>query len=200
LPDGVPIFVDSPMALNALRVYRAAIERGDPDVRTEVSGGTDPFSVPGLHEVIDVEGSKALNNPAQPSIIISASGMATGGRVVHHLAHLLPQPANTILLVGFQAEGTRGRRLLEGARELKMLGRYVRVGASVVDLPNFSVHADGTELLAWVASATRPPDTVYVVHGEPAASRTLAAAISGTLGWKAVVPHHGEVVRLDALD
>jgi metallo-beta-lactamase family protein len=200
LPDGVPIFVDSPMALNALRVYRAAIERGDPDVRTDVSGGTDPFSVPGLHEVIDVEGSKALNNPAQPSIIISASGMATGGRVVHHLAHLLPQPANTILLVGFQAEGTRGRRLLEGARELKMLGRYVRVGASVVDLPNFSVHADGTELLAWVASATRPPDTVYVVHGEPAASRALAAAISGTLGWNAVVPHHGEVVRLDALD
>jgi metallo-beta-lactamase family protein len=90
--------------------------------------------------------------------------------------------------------------LLEGARELKMLGRYVRVGASVVDLPNFSVHADGTELLAWVASATRPPDTVYVVHGEPAASRALAAAISGTLGWNAVVPHHGEVVRLDALD
>jgi metallo-beta-lactamase family protein len=126
LPAGVPVYVDSPMALSALRVYRDALERGDPDIRSVVGRG-DPFDVPGLQEVLDVEGSKALNHPATPSIIISASGMASGGRVVHHLAHLCPDSRNTVVLVGYQAEGTRGRLLVDGARELKMLGRYVRV-------------------------------------------------------------------------
>ena len=166
LPDGVPIFVDSPMALDALSrlpVARshAAIPTFDPSLAT-----APPVRLPGLREVRDVEGSKALNHPARRRIIISASGMASGGRVVHHLAHLLPDARNTVLLVGYQAEGTRGRRLLDGATELKLLGRYVRVRASIIDLPAFSVHADAPELLAWVAAAPRPPDNIYVVHGE----------------------------------
>ena len=135
LPRGVPVYVDSPMALDALRVYRAAIERRDPDIQLDDRDQRDPFDVPNLHEVRSVEESKALNEPSRPSIIISASGMASGGRVVHHLAHLLPEPENTVVLVGFQAEGTRGRRLVEGERELKMLGRYVRVRSEVVDPP-----------------------------------------------------------------
>lgn len=197
LPEGVPIYVDSPMALSALAVYRNAIARGDVDIRAEVrSGVEDPFDVPNLHEVRDVESSKALNNPREPSIVISAAGMASGGRVVHHLAHYLPDPLNTVLLVGYQAAGTRGRQLADGATELKMLGRYIRVRAEVVDLPAFSVHADSRELLDWVSSAARPPTTVYVVHGEPEASAALAESIGRRFDCAAVVPGFNERVRL----
>jgi len=199
LPAGLPIHVDSPMALSALRVYRDAIARGDADIRQELRGRTDVFDVPCLREVRDVEGSKALNHSARPSIIISASGMATGGRVVHHLAHMLGDRRNSVVLVGYQAAGTRGRRLAEGATELKMLGRYVPVRASIVDLPAFSVHADADELLRWVGSAPQRPETVFVVHGEPPASRALASSISSSLGWMAVAPQLGERVVLDRL-
>ncbi|MEZ5216083.1 MAG: MBL fold metallo-hydrolase RNA specificity domain-containing protein [Ilumatobacteraceae bacterium] len=147
----------------------------------------------------DVEASIALNHPDRPSIVISASGMATGGRAVHHLAAMLPEAKYTVVLVGFQAAGTRGRSLAEGARELKMLGRYVRVRAEVLDLPAFSVHADADELLGWVAGsagARREPEAVYVVHGEPTASAALAARIGDELDWLAVVPRLGERVRI----
>jgi len=197
LPDDVPIFVDSPMALDALSVYRSALARRDPDVRPGLADDATHLRLPGLREVRDVEGSKALNHPAEPSIIISASGMASGGRVVHHLSHLLPDARNTVLLVGYQAEGTRGRRLVDGATELKLLGRYVRVRASIIDLPAFSVHADALELLAWVAAAPRPPGTIYVVHGEASAATALATSIATTLDQVAVVPYLGERVRVD---
>jgi metallo-beta-lactamase family protein len=197
LPAGVPVYVDSPMALSALKVYRDAIARADPDVRAEAAGRQDVFSVPGLTEVRDVETSKALNSPAAPSIVISASGMGTGGRVVHHLAHWLPDARNTVVLVGYQAAGTRGRQLLDGSTELKMLGRYIRVRAEVVDLPAFSVHADSAELLDWVTSAAAEPSGVYVVHGEPRASAALARSIGDTLDWTAVVPYPDERVSLD---
>lgn len=198
LPAGVPICVDSPMALSALRVYREAISRGDTDIRPALHHGADPFDLPGLIEVRDVEESKALNSPSRPSIVISAAGMASGGRVVHHLAHLLPDSRNTVVLVGYQAVGTRGRQLIEGATELKMMGRYVRVRAEITDLQAFSVHADSRELLRWVGSGPRPPDVVYVVHGEPTASAALAHSIRKQLDWPAVIPHLGERVRLDS--
>ena len=198
LPAGVPIFVDSPMALAALDVYRRAIERNDPDIRPGLWTGGDPFHVPALTEVHDVEGSKSLNHPQRPSIIISAAGMASGGRVVHHLAHLLPDSRNTVVLVGFQAVGTRGRQLQDGVTELKMIGRYIRVCAEIVDIPAFSVHADSVELLDWVHSSPSSPDTVFVVHGEPQASAALAAAITAKLDWAAVVPRLGERVQVGA--
>jgi metallo-beta-lactamase family protein len=196
LPEGLPIFVDSPMALSALEVYRAAIARGDADIRPELHGVHDFFDLPNLHEVRDVDGSKALNSPSRPSIVISAAGMASGGRVVHHLAHALPDQRNTVILVGYQAMGTRGRQLLDGATELKMMGRYVRVRAHIVNLPMFSVHADAGDLLDWVASAAKAPDAVYTVHGEPDASAELAAAITKSLDWTAVVPRFGEIVSI----
>lgn len=195
IPRHLPVFVDSPMALAALRVYRDAIADGDPDIRPEIAG-TDPFAVPDLHEVSDVEGSKALNRPAEPCVIISAAGMASGGRVVHHLAHLLPDSRNTVVLVGYQAAGTRGRSLVEGATELKMLGRYVRVRAQVVNLPHFSVHADAAELTRWVGSSGHEPDAVYVVHGEPDGATALAERVRRTLDWAAVVPRYAERVLL----
>ena len=199
LPTDLPVHVDSPMALAALRAYRSAIARRDPDLRGDICTGTDPFRLAGLREVHDVEGSKALNHPDQPGVIVSASGMLSGGRVVHHLAHLAGDPRNTIVLAGYQAVGTRGRSLLEGATELKLLGRYVRVRSEVVDLPVFSVHADAGELLDWVAAAPSPPATTYVVHGEPVAAAALARSIGDRLDATAVVPRQGERVRLDLM-
>jgi metallo-beta-lactamase family protein len=184
------------MALSALHVYRDAIARGDCDIRPELRGRSDFFDLQDLHEVRDVEGSKALNNPSRPSIVVSAAGMASGGRVVHHLAHWLPDPRNSVILVGYQAVGTRGRQLVDGATELKMMGKYVRVRSQVVNLPMFSVHADASELLEWVGSANPAPETVYVVHGEPEASAALAKAITASLDLTAVTPSFGERVRV----
>ena len=141
--------------------------------------------------------SKALADLRMPAIIVSASGMASGGRVVHHLARLAPDHRNAVVLAGFQAPGTRGQRLADGARQVKMLGRYVRGRAEVVDLGAFSVHADQAELLDWLDTATSPPDAVYVVHGERGPAAALRDLIDGRDGWVAVVPGHGERVRLD---
>lgn len=117
--------------------------------------------------------------------------------MVHHLRHQLPDPRNTVVLTGFQAAGTRGRQLLEGARQIKMYGRYVPVHAEIVQVPNFSVHADADEVVAWLARTPTPPRTVYVVHGEPRANENLARRIRDELGWCAVTPRWGEKVRLD---
>lgn len=191
----VPVHVDSPMALRALALYRAAVRRGDREVRPGLGAHGDPFDPGDLHEARTSEESKRLNAPRWPCIIVSASGMATGGRVLHHLAHLLPDPRNTVLLVGFQAVGTRGRDLAEGARQVKMHGRYVPVRAEVVSLPGFSVHADADELLGWLAALPAPPTCCYVNHGEPSASEALRQRIGQELGWLAVVPRTGERVR-----
>ncbi len=192
----VPVFVDSPMALAALEIYRTAVRVGAPDVRPDLAGTDDLFDPGDLREVRSVEESKRLNDPQHPCIIVSASGMATGGRVVHHLAGLLPDPRNTVVLAGYQAVGTRGRDLLEGARQLKMHGRYVPVRADVVDCAEFSVHADADELVSWAGSAPSEPRACYVVHGEEGASEALAGRLQDDLGWVAVVPRTGERVRL----
>jgi metallo-beta-lactamase family protein len=194
IPD-LPIHVDSPMALDVLRVYRRAIRDGDPELRP-ISQDGDPFDPGNVHEARSVAASMALNELHGPLIIISASGMATGGRVVHHLSRRLGDHRNTVLLVGFQAAGTRGRMLAEGARTLRMLGRHVPVRAEVRVVDGFSVHADGDELVEWMRPA-RAPDTAYVIHGEPDASDVLRTRLDDELGWTAVVPRAGERVRLD---
>ena len=191
----VPVFVDSPMALAALEVYRRAAARGSSELRPEARGLMADLDV-GVHAVHDAEGSMRLNRPGRPSLVISASGMASGGRVLHHLAHQLPDRRNTIVLTGYQAAGTRGRQLAEGARQVKIHGRYVPVRAEVVSVPDFSVHADADETLAWLGHAPAAPRTVYVVHGEPEASGSLAARISSELGWTAVVPSYRERVLI----
>jgi len=196
IPD-VPIHVDSPMALAALDCYRRAAERGGPELRPEAHELIGHLHSDRVHAVRDVEGSMRLNRPRTPSIVISASGMASGGRVVHHLAHQLPDRRNCVVLTGFQADGTRGRQLAEGARQVKIHGRYVPVRAEVVVVPDFSVHSDAEETLAWLARAPRPPRTVYLVHGEPASAASLARSISDELGWTAVVPSYGERVLVD---
>ncbi|HEY7717963.1 MAG TPA: MBL fold metallo-hydrolase [Pedococcus sp.] len=189
IPD-VPIWVDSPMALRALEVYRRAEYRRE--LLPEAAAALDRLD--GLHAARTAEESIALNHPRQPCIIISASGMASGGRVVHHLQHLLPDRRNAVVLTGYQAVGTRGRALAEGAREVKIMGRYVPVRAEVVVDEEFSVHADASELLEWLVRIPRPPETVYVVHGEPEAAHALAGRIRHEMGWTVAVPRLGERV------
>ena len=193
----LPIYVDSPMALAALNVYRQAVAEGSREIKRELVRAERPFDPGNLIEVRSVEQSMAVNEQQSPAVIISASGMGTGGRVLHHLARRLPDPRNSVILVGFQAEGTRGRALLDGARSVKMLGRYVSVRADIVDVPAFSVHADQRELLDWLQTAPRPPEAIFIVHGEPAAATSLQAAIEDELGWLAAAPHDFEQVRLD---
>lgn len=191
------VYVDSPMALAALGVYRRATAAGSKQIRPEILRLAGVFDASELEAVRTPEGSKGLNRPNFPCIVVSASGMASGGRVVHHLAHQLPDHRNTVVLTGFQAQGTRGRALLEGARQVKIHGHYVPVRAEIVDVSDFSVHSDSDETLAWLSRAPEPPRTVYVVHGEERASAQLAHRIGSELGWCAVVPAYGERVLLD---
>ncbi|MDO8145283.1 MULTISPECIES: MBL fold metallo-hydrolase RNA specificity domain-containing protein [unclassified Isoptericola] len=188
----VPVFVDSPMALAALDVY------GRAEVAGELREGMSSFvDLPSLHAARTPEESMRLNSPRQPCIIVSASGMASGGRVVHHLRHLLPDRRNCVVLTGYQAVGTRGSMLRDGAREVKMMGRYVPVKAEIVEDQEFSVHADASELVDWLRQMPEPPEVVYVVHGEEQASAALAGRIRDEVGCVAVVPRSGEKVLVD---
>ena len=188
----LPIYADSPMALAVLDVYRQAIAEHAPDVR--LTDAADPFALSGeLHELRTPEESRSLNELGYPSIIISASGMATGGRVLHHLARCLPDSRCAVILPGFQSEGTRGRQLADGARSIKLLGRYVPVRAQVVELGAFSVHADSAELTEWLRPVPAP-DTGYLVHGEITAAEAMASRLADELGWTTAVPHQGERV------
>jgi len=192
----LPIFVDSPMALAALDVYRRAIDDGDPDIRPELAGRSSVLVPDGLTVTRTVKESKAINEAKLPAIIVSASGMATGGRILHHLARHLPNPDSTVVLVGFQAPGTRGARLLGGEPSVKMLGGYVPVRARIVDIPGFSVHADRDELLGWLARAPAAPDVALVVHGEQEAADAFRDAVAGRLGWNVAVPRQDERILL----
>jgi metallo-beta-lactamase family protein len=191
IPD-VPIFLDSPMALAALDVYRHAAGRPGSGMRADAEW-FGPGQVNAIREVAE---SIRLNQPARSCIIVSASGMATGGRVVHHLRYQLPDSRNTVVLTGYQAEGTRGRQLADGARQVKMHGRYIPVRAEIVQLDSLSVHADADEIVAWLRRIPEPPRTAYVVHGEARASAELAHRIREDLDWCAVVPRLGERVLL----
>ena len=185
-----PIAVNSPMALAALAVYRAY-----PD---ELRADLDLDDLMGdIREIHTAEESREFTQSRQtPGIVISSSGMATGGRVLHHLERMLPDERNAVVLTGYQAVGTRGRSLVEGATRLKMHGRYVGVRAEILQDHEFSVHADSSDVLDWLRGLKPAPMTVFCVHGEPQASEALEARIEGELGIDAVVPRMDEVVAL----
>lgn len=194
LPRSVPVYVDSPMALAALDVYRDAVRERSAEIRPEVlSQGEAALSPAPFLAARSVQESIEINEVQGPAVIVSSAGMATGGRVLHHLHRLLPDPRNAVVIVGFAAAGTRARDLVDGARVLKMFGEYVPVRAEVADVPHFSAHADADQILAWLRDAP-PPHTTYLVHGEKAASATLRDRIDLELGWTAVVPRSGEAV------
>lgn len=187
----LPVFLDSPMASAALAVYRRAAEAGAADLRPTV--GSELFGPLDLVESRTVEESKALNARRGPMIIVSASGMVTGGRILHHLAARMGDPRNSIVLVGFQAPGTRGRSLADGARSIKFFGGYHPVRARVHQV-GLSAHADEEELVDWVGSPGVLPDIVLAVHGEPDQSDALCTALTDVLAAHAVSPGHGETI------
>lgn len=193
----LPVFVDSPMACRALDLYEKAARGGAAEIRPEFRA-TELFANLRPIEIRTVEESKGLNDRRGPMIVVSASGMATGGRVIHHLAQRIGNEGNAVLLVGFQAPGTRGEALANGATRIKMFGQYYPVRARVFSV-ELSAHADREELVIWLSTASPPPGIVYVNHGEPSASGTLARAIEAKLGIDAVVPQQGERVRLDPI-
>lgn len=182
----VRVYLDSPMAASATELLHT--HRGEHKLSSE--DFEEAFS--DVTYVRDVEESKALSANRFPKVIISASGMATGGRVLHHIAAFAGDHRNTLLFSGFQAAGTRGRKLLDGAREVKIHGVWVPVNAEVADLPMLSAHADCDELMRWLAGFERPPRQVFVVHGETDASEALRERIQRELGWRASVPLQNE--------
>jgi len=187
----LPVFVDSPMALASLNIYKMAMQAGSSDIKQELLDAIktdDPFNPGNLKGAETVEESKALNDPGKSCIIISASGMGSGGRVVHHLENMLPHSEHAVILIGYQAEGTRGRALVEGAKSVKVHGKQISVFAEIVQVEGLSVHADADEVCAWLGTANSSPAHTFVVHGEPASSAAMAEKINAKLGWNTVVP------------
>jgi metallo-beta-lactamase family protein len=216
----LPVFLDSPMAMEALSRYTERMNELDPELEPERRDEKAPHDVT-AHEPVPTRRqraagerkmtvfaterfrtiessaeSKDLTRSRMPAIVISSSGMATGGRVLHHLKAALPDAKNTVLLAGFQAEGTRGRQLLDGARVVKIHGQDVPVHAHVDQIGSMSAHADSVEMLRWLTGFTTPPKRTFLVHGEPAPMDALAGSIREKLGWNLHTPQLGEVITL----
>jgi metallo-beta-lactamase family protein len=196
LPMDIPIHVDSPMAIHAIRTLMEHDEAHDLEMRALVANGEDPLGLRRVGLNATVEQSKALNELRYPAIIISASGMATGGRVLHHLAYRLGDHRTTVLFVGYQAAGTRGRALQDGAKQIRIHGQETTVRAQVETLDGMSAHADRTEIMDWLQAAERPPRQIYLVHGEPAASEGLAALVGEKTSIPIHIPKYMEKVKI----
>jgi metallo-beta-lactamase family protein len=216
----LPVFLDSPMAIEALARYSERLRELDADLQPEIHDEKTPhgpaaneprdrrrreareersvaaFATERFRTISSTQDSKQLTQSKMPAIIISSSGMATGGRVLHHLKAALPDSRNTALFVGFQAEGTRGRQLVDGAPAVKIHGQMVPVHAHVVRIDSMSAHADSQEILRWLGGFTRAPTMTFLVHGEINAMEALDASIKSALGWHTKMPAHEERVEL----
>lgn len=192
----LPVYIDSPMAIEATDVYRKHPEDYDAEMLALVEKGGTPFRTRQFAIAPSRQDSIRLNDLVGPVIIISASGMVTGGRVLHHLNLRLPDTRTTVLLVGFQAQGTRGRALQDGKRELRMFGREVSVRAKVETLDGLSAHADQGEILRWLGGFKKAPHRTYLVHAEPTAAEALQAIVGKKLGWSVRAAEDGETVPL----
>jgi len=193
----IPIYVDSPLALNATEVFRKHPECYDEQARKYLTEGEDPFGFYRLRYVRDVNESKALNSLHGPFVVLSASGMAEAGRILHHLRNNIEDSRNTILITGFQAEHTLGRKILQGDREVPIFGEPMRVRAEVASLEELSGHADQHELIEWMRPIARGLKRVFLVHGEPAQGAALAVRIREEFGIDAVQPSLGHSVQLN---
>jgi metallo-beta-lactamase family protein len=188
--EKVPIYVDSPMAIKGIAFYDARTDELDKEIVSMRR------KLPRFTAVNSALESKALVERDAPAVIIASSGMATGGRVVHHLFAGLPDPRNTVLFVGFQAAGTRGRQLVDGARHVKIFGQQVPVHARIEKLDGMSSHADAGEIVRWLRAFPSAPKTTYLVHGEAVAQDALKLRIRKELGWNVAIPTHGQKVDL----
>jgi metallo-beta-lactamase family protein len=193
----LPVFVDSPMAINATEITSKHIENQDLNARLLHIKGIDAFRTKHTVFTESREESQKINDFSEPCIIISASGMLTGGRILHHLKYRLPFEKHTVLFIGYQAEGTRGRAMLEGKKKIKIHGEQIPVKAHIEKISGFSAHADYEEILAWLAGFTKAPRSVFVVHGEPGASADLAKKIKSVYKWTVHVPEYQSKFQLE---
>lgn len=191
----LPVYVDSPMATEALKYYSARVAELDPELRP-TSGQVYAFATTRFQTIASPQQSKELTASRRPAIVISSSGMATGGRVLHHLAAALPDQRNTVLFVGYQAEGTRGRQLVDGAKDVRIHGHSIAVNASIAKIDSMSAHADRGEILRWLATLGSAPRRLCLVHGEPAPMDALKGLIQERLSWTPYTPGHGETIEL----
>ena len=193
----LPVFVDSPMAINVTGLYMSHHEDHDAEFNVlENTGSHDPLNCHEVHMTRTVEDSKKINDVVSPCIIISASGMITGGRVLHHLAKRLPDSRSAVLLVGYQAEGSGGRALLDGAKYLRIHGEEVPVRAEIVEIAQLSAHAGKSELLRWLSKFQAPPKQTFLVHGEPVALESFRTTIAEQFHWPVTIPDYLQTVEL----
>jgi metallo-beta-lactamase family protein len=196
IPD-LPVFVDSPMAQHVTEVFCRHIQDFDEEAKAVFrKTGKCPVLCPNLEFVRTPDESQKINSLRYPAIILSASGMATGGRILHHLKHRLPDARNTILFVGYQSIGTRGQLLKDGAKVIKIHGEMIPVRARIRSMEAFSGHADSTEILCWLRTFKKPPKLTFVVHGEQESSAALAKEIHRSLGWRTYIPEYLESYNL----
>ena len=192
----LPVYLDSPMALGALQFYTSRIMELDEEIRP-ASRAVGAFYTARMVTISSVQQSKDLMNSREPAIVIASSGMATGGRVLHHLAATLPDPRNTVLFVGFQAAGTRGRVLCDGAKQVKIHGQFVPVAARIERIDSMSAHADVGEIMRWLSGFVRPPSMTYLVHGEDGPLQALAGRIGSERQWPVHIARYLERVDLN---
>jgi len=192
----IPVFCDSPMAIKAVEIFMKHKEEYSEDTRRLVGQYGSPIEWPGFTFASTADQSKRINDVKTPSIIVSSSGMVTGGRILHHLAQRLPEPKNTVIFIGFQAPGTRGFTIKSGAPEVKIFGDMVPIRAQVAALEQFSDHADTPELLQWLRTFPKQPPATYLVHGEPAASSQLRDTMTKELGWNVQVAQWMQKVQV----
>lgn len=194
---GIPVFVDSPLAVNVTKVFQSRTEHYDEETNGFVWNGLDPFSFQQLRYIKEVSESKALNDLRSPCVIISASGMCEFGRILHHLKNNVENPRNTILITGFQAEHTLGRKIVDKMPEVSIFGEPLRLRAEVVKLNELSGHADQSELLAWMKPIAPKLKKIFLVHGEPRQSQALSQAIKSIYGIETVIPTWSQTFQLD---
>jgi len=195
----VPVYIDSPMAREVLHEYRARLGELDPeisDMRLKTEREAMAFSTKRLRVVAAVKESMEIQDSKTPMIVISASGMATGGRVLHHLRRTLPDPRNTILFVGYQSVGTRGRDIRDGAKTTRIHGEEITINAHVESFDSMSAHADSNEIMRWLGNFAKPPLLTCLVHGEAGPMDTLKARIERELKWTVRTPNQGERITL----
>ena len=188
----LPVFLDSPMAIRVTEVFNRHKELFDEEAKALMGQGNQPYEFPGMTLTSKVEESKAINKVRGPAVIIAGSGMCSGGRIKYHLVNTISRPENTILFVGYQAVGTLGREILDGAKKVRILGRWHPVRARVEQLRGFSAHADQGELLTWLKACAQPPRHIFVTHGEAATALAFAAFVREKTGWSASAPAYNQ--------
>jgi metallo-beta-lactamase family protein len=192
----IPVFADSPMAINAVKVFLKHTEEFSEETKALIAKYGSPLSWQGFNIASSVEESKKINDSRYPCIIVSSNGMCMGGRIQHHLIQRLPDPRNLIMFIGFQAVGTRGRQIKDGAPEVKIFGQVVPVRAQTAALEQFSDHADTPELLEWMKTFKKAPEVTHLVHGEPDAATALKGSIEKDLGWRVDIAQYMQKVEV----